>query len=158
MNNAEALVSMLRTGGLRCKVGALLLSERYLGQERILATKLDIHCMDFAESVLQSIPPGAAFMALSVDKVLFILDSLANTRVARDCILLANFDLPFSKLSYEARMDIWGKLLQDFPYKRNSLILAFPGVLENSALIPEGSLKADWITAHRLISLGTRNS
>ena len=157
MNRAKELVQLLRHGGLRCRLGAILLPKVTLGKEATLATQLDIHYLDFAADLLTTIPQDAAFLSLTIDRMLDRLDTLANTPTDRDCILLANYDLPLSRMPYEHRLLLWDHLLLDFPYKKNALILALPGVLPHTALLPEGLTRTEWLTANRLVTLSQGN-
>jgi len=54
-------------------------------------------------------------------------------------------------------MLLWNRLLLDFPYKRNSLILLLPAVLPHSALLPEGSLQQEWTASNRLVQISNGN-
>ncbi|MEI6395569.1 MAG: hypothetical protein WCT12_31245 [Verrucomicrobiota bacterium] len=157
MNDARQLVILLRHGGLRSRVGTILLPHTILGREETLAAQLDVHYINFASCILDSLPEEAAYLTLSVDKLTYHLDLLANSRTARDCILLANFDLPLSRLAHENRLLLWGRLLLDFPYKKNSLILLLPAVVPHSALLPEGGLQQEWADSKRLVNLSNGN-
>jgi hypothetical protein len=157
MNNARNLIILLRHGGLRSRIGALLLPQGALGREENLAAHLDVHYINFATNLLDALPADAAYLTLTTDKLLGRLDLLANTRTERDCLLLANFDLPLSRVTHESRMLLWNRLLLDFPYKRNALILSLPAILPHSALLPEGGLKQEWVTSKRLVPLSNCN-
>jgi len=157
MTNARQLVNLLRHGGLRSRVGALLLPQAFLVKEETLAARLDVHYLNFANYLLESLSEEASYLTLTIDKLIHHLDTLANTRTERDCVLVANFDLPLARLAHEHRMLLWNRLLLDFPYKRNSLILLLPAVLPHSALLPEGSLQQEWTASNRLVQISNGN-
>ncbi len=150
-------MDLLRHGGLRSKVGALLLPQAFLGKEETLATQLDVCYLDLAHYILKSLPEDACYLTLTIDKLIMYLDLLARTSAERDCVLVANFDVPLARLPHEHRMLLWSRLLLDFPYKRNSLILVLPAVLPNSALLPEGDLQQEWTASKRLVQLTHRS-
>jgi hypothetical protein len=157
MIDARQLVNLLRHGGLRSRVGTLLLPQAFLGKEETLAIRLDVHYVNFANHLLESLSDDACYLTLTVDKLIHHLDILASTRTERDCVLIANFDLPVSRLAHENRMLLWNRLLLDFPYKRNSLILLLPAVLPHSALLPEDRLQQEWTASKRLVQLSNSN-
>jgi hypothetical protein len=70
-----------------------------------------------------------------------------------DCVFLADFDLPFSRIKYEDRSGFWQRLMDQFPYKRKALIAALPKIAEKSLLLPDDGQTEKWMNDGRIAQI-----
>jgi hypothetical protein len=152
MTEAKELVELLRHGGLRCRTGALLLPKSQLGQESTIASRLGVQYIDFVPFLLKTLSVEATYVDITAVKLLNWLDDISATASERDCVLVANFDVPFSKIAHEDRSLFWKRFLIDFPHKKRGVIVSLPGVNSHSALLPEADTRCEWLAAKRLIT------
>ncbi|MDW8227247.1 MAG: hypothetical protein RMJ60_05560 [Anaerolineales bacterium] len=128
--HVRALIQQLRQPGARNGVGVWLLPRECLGQEEMLAARLNLHPLDARQAYLDRLPAGARFSGLTRrdghQKLLDLMRALARETYPRACLLVHTLDLLLLALEVDERERFWCSTLEGIPYPRSKLLLTLP--------------------------------
>ncbi len=143
------LAALLRRQILRVRTGLWLISPNLLGDEHNEAVRLGIAAVDMRELLLGELPADTAFVMLNADRVIQLLNQVADQAHFGNCALVYNLDLLLARLTALQRVDAWDVILDGIPYRQSGLILAMPGTAKS--LLPSDNRLGDLAATGRLI-------
>lgn len=127
--NIYDMLQQLNQPGARMGIGVWLLPRQFLGQEELLAVRLNLQPVDARQAYLDHLPKGARFSGLTRPgghtKLVEMVRQLANGTHQRSCLLLHTLDLLLLGLEVDEREYFWQAVLE-LPYPRTKLILSIP--------------------------------
>lgn len=143
------LIKLLRSGELRCRTGILLLPDKWLGREPDVAARLDIDCLDYAQTLQEAFSYGTAYVDIDVSSELDRLDTLASNLTVSDCLLIYNIDLALSKLYIEGSTSaLWNGIWEKLSNRSVSLVIAVPEGAKR--LLPDSESLEHWVASGRI--------
>ena len=145
----SALVSDIRNVAAHTKVGLWRMPVKSIGEETKTAILLGVQPLDISNYFLVNLPSGAEFARLSYSKIIQALDSVANAKGPKDCVLIYNLDLLLAGVTVEDRAQVWKTLFNGFPHRPRALLIAVPETAE--PLLPSEQLLEKWQAASRLV-------
>lgn len=148
-NDLDTLISYLRRGTPRTRVGLWLASLNEIGHEEEIAIRLGIEPSNFAQVFLKRLPQGAQFARLSPQKIIEVLDAISSSAGTSDCVLVFNFDLLLAGLKVQERQFVWSDLYNHFPNRRRALIIMMPKTAYQ--LLPNEILIENWQREKRIV-------
>lgn len=150
MDEAAALITLMRNGGLRCRTGILRLGIKRLGTEKTIAASLGVELVNFVDLVLPTVPPKANFLALTLDKIVQCLNEVSDRLTGLDCAIISNFDLGLAKLTLSDRAAFWRWFFQDLPHKQKAIIVCLPDTDAPHSFLPEDEIRREWQGSGRI--------
>lgn len=124
------LLQKIRQPGARLGIGIWLLPRHLLGQEEILALRLDMQAIDARQFFLQSLPQGARFSGLTRQnghfKLVEMVRQLTERDFKRSCLLVHTLDLLLLGMEVDERKRFWLTVLEGIPYPNTKLVLTIP--------------------------------
>jgi hypothetical protein len=148
MQSSE-LVALLRRQTLRVRTGLWLISPNLLGDEHNEAVRLGIAAVDMRELLLGELPADTAFVMLNADRVIQLLNQVADQAHFGNCALVYNLDLLLARLTVLQRVDAWDVVFEGLSYRRSGLVLTMPA--KAKSLLPSHDRLGDLAAAGRLI-------
>ena len=107
------VVKLIRTNTLRIRNGLWLLPSTSLGQERNEAARLLVEGVDLRQELVQYLPAGTHFIGLTEQKVIELLDKVAEGEGQSDCALIYNLDLLLARLKQHEIKILSGSILSN---------------------------------------------
>lgn len=150
MIEPRELIARLRSQDLRCRTGILLVPASSLGQESEVAVRLGIDHMSLARRLLETVPEGGQFVTVNLTSVFRLLDDIADNHKGRKCVLIYDIDVAAMRLASHERVELWDRLMRDFPYHRVPLVFAIPAHLDGIRVLQEEKIRKEWEESGRM--------
>lgn len=141
------IVKTLRSGGLMCRTGILLIPIHLLGKETSIAAVYNLDPLDYASWKAKSFLPGARFLGFNTEELLEDMDRILQEPSYTDALLVYNFDLALAYLSYEERNFFWRFMRLNFKKRPKALLFALPRTAEK--LLPNDKELLNWLSEVR---------
>lgn len=126
VNSPSEVVKLIRANILRIRTGLWLLPTASLGQERNEAARLLVDAVDIREKLIQRLPANSRFIGLTDQKVIELLDEVAEQEGQSDCALVYNLDLLLSHLKQQEIKYIWQHVIESMPHRTCALLITMP--------------------------------
>jgi len=146
----KEVITLIRTNVLRIRIGLWLIPASYLGQERNEAARMLLEAVDIRQELIKQLPTDARFTGLSGQKVLELIDAIAQQKGNSDCALIYNLDLLLSRLSSQEREFVWLLLLEAMPHRPRALLITMPASATD--ILPPFNQLNQWAREKRLAS------
>jgi hypothetical protein len=149
ITEARELLANLRVHGLRNRVGLWLMPADQISKAESAAAILGIDGQDARQLLLEQLPADTQYAGLSVETLVGLLENISEQQAHSDCVLVYNFDLLISGLSYADQQEVWRTLWESFPYRRRALLMTMPNLAEH--LLPKPAELGHWRRQGRLV-------
>lgn len=126
VKTASEVVKLIRANILRIRTGLWLLPATSLGQERNEAARLLVDAIDLRQRLIQHLPADTRFIGLTDQKVIELLDEVAEQEGQSDCALVYNLDLLLSNLKQQDIKNIWLHVIESMPHRSCALLITMP--------------------------------
>lgn len=126
VKTASEVVKLIRANILRIRTGLWLLPATSLGQERNEAARLLVDVVDLRQRLIQRLPADTRFIGLTDQKVIELLDEVAEQEGQSDCALVYNLDLLLSHLKQQDIKNIWLHVIESMPHRSCALLITMP--------------------------------
>ncbi len=120
------VVKLIRATILRIRNGLWLLPTTSLGQERNEAARLLVDAVDLRQRLIRHLPADTRFIGLTDQKVIELLDEVAEQEGQSDCALVYNLDLLLSHLKQQEIKYIWQHVIESMPHRSCALLITMP--------------------------------
>jgi hypothetical protein len=122
----QEVVFLLSGPSLVHRVGLWLYPQHRLGKENDEAARLWIDAVDIRKTFLESLPIETNFTDLSYQTIIESIESLQSVDKGTKCLLIYNFDVLISYLTYAERKHIWETFLNGYPHRPKALLIVVP--------------------------------
>jgi hypothetical protein len=128
VNTPPEVVKLIRANILRIRNGLWLLPTTSLGQERNEAARLLVDAVDVRQRLIQHLPANTRFIGLTDQKIIELLDEIAEQEGQSDCALVYNLDLLLSHLKQKDIKYVWQHLIESMPHRSCALLITMPAL------------------------------
>lgn len=128
VNTPPEVVKLIRANILRIRNGLWLLPTTSLGQERNEAARLLVDAVDVRQRLIQHLPANTRFIGLTDQKIIELLDEIAEQEGQSDCALVYNLDLLLSHLKQKDIQYVWQHLIESMPHRSCALLITMPAL------------------------------
>jgi hypothetical protein len=149
--NSRPLLDQLKQRRFRSAVALLLYDPDCTINWTDVALNNSLGLSDYVALMLSQVNPATRYLNIDAGTEHDRLSHLAETLKTHSCILVTNFDIALTRLSFDERTRLWHNLLHHFPYRETALLIAMPQ--SASEVLPDLDALHWWAIAGKILSL-----